>query len=78
MPTTAASSGPALRQKGINCVISWPATNTIPAVVAAQFSRVFFTALLTLHASVLEAFSLASHVVQAHCTTLLVSACQGL
>lgn len=40
----------------------------MPAVVAAQFSHTMFCALLKLRATVHEAFALANHVVQAHCT----------
>lgn len=40
-------------------------------MVAAQFSHTMFSALLLLHSTVHEAFALANHVVQAHCTSLV-------
>eukprot|EP00983_Pelagomonas_calceolata_P046316 1140104-Pelagomonas_calceolata.AAC.5 len=50
--------------------IVWPEGNHVPAVVAAQFSHTFFSAVLSLKSSIHEAFALANHVVQAHCTTI--------
>jgi len=42
----------------------------VPAVVAAQFSHTFFSAVLQLKSTIHEAFALANHVVQAHCTAI--------
>ena len=50
--------------------IAWSQTPP-PAVIAAQFAHTFFSVLVTYSAAVNEAFALASHVVQAHCTTLV-------
>ena len=50
--------------------IAWSQTPP-PATIAAQFAHTFFSVLTAYGAAPNEAFSLASHVVQAHCTTLV-------
>lgn len=50
--------------------IAWSQTPP-PATIAAQFAHTFFSVLSAYGAAPNEAFSLASHVVQAHCTTLV-------
>jgi len=64
------SIGAKLQISGVQHAIVWPEGNHVPAVVAAQFSHTFFSAVLSLKSSIHEAFALANHVVQAHCTTI--------
>eukprot|EP00967_Tisochrysis_lutea_P154870 scaffold308600_cov15-Tisochrysis_lutea.AAC.1 len=63
-------AGAKLQISGVQHAIVWPEGNHVPAVVAAQFSHTFFSAVLSLKSSIHEAFALANHVVQAHCTTI--------
>lgn len=58
-----------LQSVGVHHAIVWPEGTNVPAAVAAQFSHTFFCGLLLLKSAVHEAFALANHVVQAHCTT---------
>ncbi len=51
-------------------VVAWPQSPP-PATIAAQFAHTFFSVSLTYDAAPNEAFSMASHVVQAHCTSLV-------
>lgn len=51
--------------------IAWGGGTPVPVTQAALFSHTFFSSLLQLQASVQEAFALATHVVQGHCTKLV-------
>ncbi|KAG1655243.1 hypothetical protein FOA52_007975 [Chlamydomonas sp. UWO 241] len=49
--------------------VAWPAGAGLPpATLASQFTRCFFSVLFTYGSAPAEAFAMASHVVQAHCT----------
>ena len=63
--------GSKLQVSGVRHSIVWPQGTNVPAVVAAQFSHTFFCGTLLLNASIHEAFALANHVVQAHCTAIV-------
>lgn len=60
----------ALQARGdVPSVIAW--SEAAPAAtLAAQFAHTFLSVLLAYSAAVNEAFTMASHVLQAHCTTL--------
>lgn len=70
-PRARARAGLRLQAAGVQHAIVWPEGLGVPTIVAAQFSHTFFSALLLLKSSVHEAFALANHVVQAHCTTIV-------
>ncbi|KAJ9510596.1 hypothetical protein QJQ45_027480 [Haematococcus lacustris] len=58
-----------LQAEGVQHSIVWPEGLPVPAIIAAQFSHTFFCCLLHMRTSMHEAFALANHGVQAHCTT---------
>jgi hypothetical protein len=61
----------ALQTRGdVPHVIAWSNVPP-PAVIAAQFTRTFFSILATYKAAPNEAYAIASHVAKAHCTSLL-------
>jgi hypothetical protein len=71
MGKLALCAGAKLQSAGVQNSIVWPENLPVPAVVAAQFSHTLFASLLHMRTSVHEAFALANHVVQAHCTTII-------
>jgi len=65
------SSVQAVQSRGeVPNAIAW-SVSPPPAIIAAQFAHTFFSVLVTYAAAPNEAFTLASHVVQSHCTTLV-------
>ncbi|KAK9814581.1 hypothetical protein WJX72_008178 [[Myrmecia] bisecta] len=61
----------AIRAQGVGHVVFWGASAAVPALQAAQFGHAFFATLRNYSATILEAFALASHSSQAHCTVLV-------
>lgn len=62
----------AMQSRGdVPSVAAWPQADGPPATLTAQFSHTFLSVLLSYAASVNEAFAMASHVLQAHCTALV-------
>lgn len=61
----------AAQQKGAQVVLQWADAASIPGIAAAQFVSCFFSGLCTASVTLAEAYALAGHAVQAHCTTHL-------
>lgn len=58
----------AAQQKGVQVVVQWADERSIPGTAASQFAASFFSGLCTVSVTLAEAYALAGHAVQAHCT----------